>query len=147
MSEASGGRFETFDANARFVVVRDDEGYAIWRLDELVEGDPIERFPDTDEGYEEAATRWRELTKHGRRELNRWLPWVKWFVLVSALTWTVTAAVFAVLLPQVNFSFDGRGLFQTLSRWAQIAQLVAQPATLGGFAVYVVLWLEGRRAR
>jgi hypothetical protein len=40
----SGGRFETFDGNDRFVVVRDDDGYAVWRLEELGEGDPIERF-------------------------------------------------------------------------------------------------------
>ncbi len=143
----SGGRFETFDVNERFVVVRDDEGYGVWRLDDLEDGYPIERFPDTDVGFEEAATRWKELTRQDRRERNPWLPRIKWFVVASAVIWTVAAGVFAILLPQVNFSFGGRGLFQALSRWAQVAQLVAQPATLGGFAVYVVLWLESRRDR
>ncbi len=41
---SSGGRFETFDANARFVVVRDDQGYGVWRLEELDEGEPIRAF-------------------------------------------------------------------------------------------------------
>jgi hypothetical protein len=143
----SGGRFEAFDANDRFVVIRDEEGYGVWRLDDLEEGEPIERFPDDDAGYERAAERWRELTKADRRERDRWLPWIKWFVVISAAFWVVTAALFAILLPQVNFNYGGRGLFQTLSRWGQVAQIVAQPATIGGFAVYVVLWLEGRRGR
>jgi hypothetical protein len=43
-SPVAGGRFETFDANARFVVIRDDDGYAVWRLEDLSEGEPIQRF-------------------------------------------------------------------------------------------------------
>jgi hypothetical protein len=34
-----GGRFETFDANERFVIVRDDEGYGVWRLDDVEDGE------------------------------------------------------------------------------------------------------------
>ena len=50
MSERpSGGRFETFDANARFVVVRDDQGYGVWRLDDRLTA-IIERFSDDDRG-------------------------------------------------------------------------------------------------
>ena len=148
MSELSGGRFETFDANARFVVVRDDEGYGIWRLEELVEGDPIERFPDTDEGYEEAATRWKELTKQGRREWIPWLPRLKWVVIVSAILWALSAALSGVLVFQVgDISFDGGGVFDELFRWAQIVNGIAQPMTVGTFAVYVILWLEARRDR
>ena len=49
------GRFETFDANPRFVVVRDDDGYGVWRLEELGEGEPIQRFADDDAGYELAS--------------------------------------------------------------------------------------------
>jgi hypothetical protein len=143
----SGGRFDAFDANTRFVVIRDGGGYGVWRLDDLEEGEPIERFPDDDEGYEQAADRWRELTKADRRDRDRWLPRVKWFVVVSAAVWIVTALEIAVLFPQLNFSFDGPGLFQTLSRWSQMAQIVAQPATLGGFAVFVVLWLGSRPSR
>lgn len=147
MSESPAGRFEVFDANARFVVIRDEEGYGVWRLNDLEEGEPIERFPDDDKGYERAAERWKELTKADRRDRRRLLPWVGRFVMVSAVIWILTAAISAILLPQVNFSFDGRGLFETLSRWSQMAQIVAYPATLGGFAVYLVLWLEARKAR
>ena len=68
ITEARGGRFETFDANARFVIVRDDDGYGVWRLDELGDGDPIERFADTDAGYQRAADTWRALTREDRRK-------------------------------------------------------------------------------
>jgi hypothetical protein len=42
--------------------------------------------------------------------------------------------------------FEGTGLFDTLVRWSQLVSVVAQPLTLGGFAVYIVFWLE-RRSR
>jgi hypothetical protein len=142
----SGGRFEAFDANERFVVIRDEQGYGIWRLDDLEEGDPIERFPDNDEGYERAAVRWRELTRADRRDRDRWLPRIKWVVLVSAVVWALSGALSALLFFEVSDLNQG-GLFQTLARWAQIANFAAQPFTIGGAAVYVVLWLEGRRDR
>ena len=146
LSESSGGRFEVFVANARFVVIRDEEGYGVWRLDDLEEGEPIERFPDDDEGYERAAERWKELTKADRRDRDRWLPRIKWVVLVSAVVWALSGVVLGVLIFEVS-NLDRPGLFETLFKWGQIANSTAQPLTLGGFAVYVVLWLEGRRGR
>ena len=146
MSESPGGRFETFDANERFVVVRDEEGYGVWRMDDLEAGEPIERFPDDDEGYERAAERWKELTRGDRRGRDRWLPRIKWIVVVSAVVWALSGALSGALFFQIS-SLDQSGLFQSLFRWGQIASSIAQPLTLGGFAVYVVLWLEGRRAR
>ena len=146
LSESSGGRFEAFDANDRFVVIRDEEGYAVWRLDDLEEGEPIERFPDDDEGYERAAERWKALTKADRRDRDRRLSWIKWVVLVSAVVWALSGVLSGVLYFQIS-SINQRGLFQELFKWGQIANSTAQPLTLGGFAVYVVLWLEGRRGR
>jgi hypothetical protein len=73
VSESSGGRFETFDVNQWYVVVRDSEGYALWRLEELGEGEPVERFADDDSGYESAAEIWKELTKEKRRQRGPWL--------------------------------------------------------------------------
>jgi hypothetical protein len=142
VSEAGGGRFETFDANARFVVVRDDVGYGVWRLEELEDGDPVERFSDDERGYEAAASRWRELTAGARRDV--WLGVLKWVVFVSAGVWVLSGALTGVLIFEVS-SFEQRGLFQTLFRWGQITNSTTQPLTLGGFALYVVLWLESRR--
>lgn len=141
-----GGRFEAFDANRRFVVVRDDEGYGVWRLEDIEDGDPIERFPDDDEGYERAVGRWRELTKADRGGRERWFPRIKWVVLVSAVVWALSGALLGILFSQVS-NLDQGDLFETLFQWGQIANSTAQPLTLGGFAAYVVLWLEDRRDR
>lgn len=144
MSESPGGRFETFDGNQLFVVVRDDDAYGLWRLEELDEGEPIERFSDDERGYEAATSRWKELTTDDGRAV--WLGRLRWVVLVSAVVWTLSGALTGVLLFEVS-SFDQRGLFQELFKWGQVANSMAQPLTLGGFAVYVVLWLEDRRSR
>ena len=62
----SEGRFETFDANDRFVVIRDEIRYGVWRLEDLGEGEPIRRFTD-------AADMWHELTLEDRRRRSPWL--------------------------------------------------------------------------
>jgi hypothetical protein len=139
-----GGRFETFDVNQRFVVVRDDEGYGVWRMDDLEDGGPIERFYDDERGYEAATSRWRELTVDAGRDV--WLGRLKWVVLVSAVVWTMSGVSGSLLYFEVS-PFNQRGVFQELFKWSQMANSTAQPLTLGGFAVYVILWLEGRRAR
>jgi hypothetical protein len=99
-----GGRFETFDANARFVIVRDDEGYGVWRLDDLEDGEPIERFSDDDRGYEAAASRWKELTAVGRRDV--WLGRLKWIVVASGAVWALASIIQAVLIP-IEYGMSG----------------------------------------
>lgn len=141
----SGGRFETFDVNARFAVVRDDEGYGVWRMDDLEDGDPIERFSDDERGYGAASTRWKDLTASARRDV--WLRWLLWVVVGSAIVWVLSSAAAALLYLQVGIEFRSTGFFDTLVRWSQLISLVAQPLTLGGFAVFVMLWLESRRQR
>ena len=141
---ASGGRFETFDANERFVIVRDDEGYGVWRLGDLEDGEPVERFSNDERGYEAASSHWRELSASARRDV--WRGRLGWVVLISAVVWGLSGALTGVLIFETS-SFDQGGLFQELFKWAQIANATAQPLTVGGFAVYVVLWLENRRGR
>jgi hypothetical protein len=146
MSESPSGRFETIDANARFVVVRDDEGYGVWRFEDLEEGDPLERFADDDRGYGAAVTRWKELTAVARRE--SWLRKLTWLTVVAAALWAVSSAFSALLYLQVNSSFfEGTGVFDTLIRWSQITTLIAEPLTLGALAVFVVFWLQNRSHR
>jgi hypothetical protein len=150
--DPSGARFEMFDANEHFVVVRDDEGYGVWRYDDLEDGAALERFSDDDSGYERAAARWKDLTKTDRRERrslhSALIAALKWVVIVSAAIWVLATALSGILIFETNnFPFDGGGLFAEMFKWSQIVSGVAQPLTMGGFAVYVILWLERRMAR
>jgi hypothetical protein len=146
VDEPTSGRFETFDANARFVVVRDDGGYGVWRFEDLEEGEPLERFADDDRSYGSAFTRWKELTAVARRDT--WLGRLTWLTIVAAAVWVISSAFSALLYLQVSSSFfNGTGIFDTLVRWSQITTLVAQPLTLGALAVFLVLWLQNRSHR
>lgn len=141
---AGAGRFETFDANRSFVVVRDDDGYGVWRLDDLEDGEPLERFPDDDAGYEAAAARWRSLSAGPR--LDRALTALKWVVIVSAALWVISSlAVGVFFVAFQGGSFDESGSVDELFQYMQLIQGVANASTLGALAVFVVVWLDRRR--
>ena len=145
----SGGRFETFDANARFVVVRDDDGYSVWRLEELGEGEPIQRFADDDSGYELASDMWAALTRADRRRRSPWLSILKWIVIVSVVLWA-SADIVSTTILYLNQADVFRGGFQDFSGFFEVMQVVTAIGyafTFGGTALYVVLWLDARRDR
>jgi hypothetical protein len=64
----------------------------------------------------------------------------------SAVVWALSSGLLGVLFLEVS-NLDRSGLFESLYKWGQIASSIAQPVTFGGFALYVMLWLEGRRDR
>lgn len=139
-------RFQTFDANDRFVVARDDLGYGVWRLEELDDGEPLERFSDDDDGYDAAAARWRELTKADRRARRPPMRPLMIAVIVCAVVWIVTSLV-ANGIFAVQIGFSSEGVFPD-SRWPVLLQAIsasAEAVTLGLTAIYVVLWLDRRR--
>ena len=149
MDEPTGGRFETFDANARFVVIRDDEGYGVWRLEDLGEGEPIQRFADDDSGYELAADMWAALTRDERRRRSPWLSALKWIVIGSVGLWVSGDIVSTTILYLNQFDAfrdgprDLSGFFEVM----QVITTIGYAFTFGGTALYVVLWLDARRER
>jgi hypothetical protein len=149
--DPSEGRFETFDANDRFVVVRDDEGYGVWRLEDLGEGESIGRFTDDDPGYELAADLWRALTIEDSRRRSPWLSVLKWTVIGSGLLW-VASNVIATSILYLNQAEVFRDGFRDPSSWTfyqvmEVISTVGYSFTVGGTAIYVVLWLDLRRRR
>lgn len=142
----SQGRFETFDANEVFVVVRDEDGYGVWRLDDLEVGDALERFPDTDEGYERAARRWKELTKAERRRVGIWLDRLRVTVLIGLAAWLVSSAVPVILSAfedRPDFPGDpGEGGFE---RALYLLSTVSFDVWIVGTIAYLVLWMDRRR--
>jgi hypothetical protein len=148
-SPVVGGRFETFDANARFVVTRDDDGYAVWRLEDLGEGEPIQRFSDDDSGYELAADMWAALTREERRRRGPWLSALKWVVIGSAILSAVTSAISSTMFYVSTFDRFRGGLGE-LSGFYEVTQVISTICysfMVGATAIYVVLWLEARRDR
>jgi hypothetical protein len=131
--------------NERFVVVRDDDGYGVWGLDDLEDGLPVERFPEIDEGFEAAAGRWKELTRQDPRHRNQWLPWLKWIVLISAVAWALSGVLAACCSSRSVQPSTSEVSFKSSSDGHKVVNSAAYPLTLGGFAAYVVLWLDSRR--
>jgi hypothetical protein len=150
-TRSSGGRFETFDANDRFVVVRDEEGYGVWRLEDLGEGEPIERFTDDDPGYQLASDMWHALTRQDRRRRNPWLPLLKWIVIVSAILWAGANVISTSIYYLNQFElFRGGSRDLSLSGFYEVMQVISTVGysfTVSTTAIYLVLWLEGRRDR
>jgi len=149
MSDPPSGKFETFDANARFVVIRDDDGYAVWRLEDLGEGEAIQRFADDDSGYELAADMWAALTREERRRRSPWLSPLKWIVIGSVGLWVSADIVSTTILYLNQFDAfrdgprDLSGFFEVM----QVVTTIGYAFTFGATALYVVLWLDARRER
>jgi hypothetical protein len=151
LSESSGGRFEAFDANDHFVVIRDEEGYGVWRLADLGEGEPIQRFTDDDPGYGLAPDMWHSLTIEDRRRRSPWLSVLKWTVIASGILWAGANIISTSIYYLNRFeSFRGGSRDLSLSSFYEVMQVISTVGysfTVGGTAIYVVLWLDTRRRR
>jgi hypothetical protein len=146
VSDGGASRFETFDANLRFVVIRDDEGYGVWRLEELEDGEPLERFSDDDEGYEAAARRWKELSRASRRDPAVWLPRLRNTVFGGLAVWIVSSAVPAVetVIERGGVVFSG-GAESVFDRVVYAVGAISFDLWAGATIAYLILWMEVRR--
>ena len=138
-----GGRFEAFDANKRFAVVRDDEGYGVWRLDDFEDGEPLERFSDDDAGYDAAVSRWREISRADRRSRFSMTRWLKVAVIVSAAI-TVLSSVMFTFTQLAGDAFEV-GRPADIPYWLALISQMALNVTVVLAAAYVVVWLDSRR--
>jgi hypothetical protein len=126
-----------------------NDGYSVWRLEDLGEGEPIQRFADDDSGYELAADMWSALTHEDRRRRSPWLPVLKWVVITSAVLWA-GASIFSSTILYLNQADAFRSGFRDFSGFFQVMEVVSAigySITLGATASYVVLWLDARRER
>jgi hypothetical protein len=143
-----GGRFETFDVNQWFVVIRDDDGYAVWRLEELGEGEPIKRFADDDDGYESAAAIWKELTKEKRRQRGPWFGLLRIVILVALASWVASSAIaLGLSLYGGDEFFPGDPGAAAVPQTMYLLSALTFDVWIAATIAYVVLWLENRRRR
>jgi len=132
---------EVLASNRWYTLTEHKDELGIWESG--AEGDPVRVFPRSDEGSEEAWAELRRLTRHAR--LHRGLPSLLFrVVVVGAVVWIVTGAIYLTLyvLETSNFlDFPG---FPTWIRWLQIAEGIAYRVTLGTLAI-LVAWFVRRR--
>ena len=132
--------------NEWFVVVRDDDGYAVWRMEELGEGGPIERFADDDDGYQSAAAIWKELTKERRRQRGPWLRLLTIVTLVALATWVTSSAIaLAISIYGGDGFFPGDPGAEGFPQIMYLLSALTFDVWIAATIAYVVLWLEDRR--
>ena len=136
----SSPSFEVVDSNRHFMLGRDEDGYTIWRTG-ADDTEPIRTFPVTDQGSEEAFAAYQQLTRSARS----WaLTLAKWIAIVGAVAWALSGIALAAVY--LGFDENGPGSFTGLVKWAQVGQSAAYPIAVGASFVYIVLWLDRRRA-
>jgi hypothetical protein len=94
---------------------------------------------------------WHALTIEDRRRRSPWLSVLKWTVVASGLLWAAANAIATSIyyLNQFEAFRDGfRDLeSSTFYEITQVISTVGYSFTVGGTAIYVVLWLDLRRRR
>ena len=134
--------------NRWFVVVRDDVGYGVWRMEDLVDGEPIERFSDDDDGYGAAAARWKDLSKRDQQERGVWLDRLLVVVLVGLGLWIISSAIPAVQLlleEDGGVSFPGSPNEPLWERIAYVVSALSFDVWIAAAIAYLVLWMDRRR--
>lgn len=104
--------------------------------------EPVEAFPLTDDGEQDARDLFQTLRSEDRRE--RIVPAVLfWAAILGGIAWVCARVVLGLgYLSTVRpFRSSGRWLL-----WAQAAETITFAVFIGASVLYVVLWIP-RRAR
>ncbi len=118
-------------------LVRTSDGYEVHRAGSRT----VDRFPDTDDGSDDAWDRFHAIARAGR--IERIVPGLFTISLVSAVAWIVcrigTAFAYAWLVTRLDP--NGGGL-PDLYPWISAAEQVTYAVFLGATGCYVLLWLQ-----
>jgi hypothetical protein len=120
-------------------LARGDDFFGIWDRNRPEE--PLERFPPTEEGFDAADARFRELRRIEKRERGVW-PRLLWTaVLAGSVTWIV-AGVAAITWTMVSLTLPtqpgGPIIFQALTVLDQLGLRVAIGGILGLLAILLI---------
>jgi hypothetical protein len=125
--------FEVIDSNRWLILSRDDEGYAIWPVDN-VDDDPIRSFPPTDEGAEDAYETFVALSQARRGSL---VPLAMLMVAaIAGIAWLAATTYIAIAGLS---AFDDR--YQS---WVYTTSQVGYPAFLVSSGLFVMTWMYRR---
>jgi hypothetical protein len=133
MSDAS----DVLATSRSATLVRTADGYEVHRAGSRT----VDRFPDTDDGSDDAWDRFHAIVRVGR--IDRIVAGLLTTSLVSAVAWIVcrigTAFTYAWLL--TGRDPNGHGI-PDLYPWISAAEQVTYAVFLGATGCYVLLWLQ-----
>jgi len=131
--------FELVDSTRRYLLTREEDGYAVWDTEGGVD-EPVETFPLTDEGEQNARDLFQTLRSEDRRE--RIVPSVLfWVAILGGIAWVSARVVLGFGYLTTVRPFRGSGEWLV---WAQGAETITFAVFIGASVLYVVLWISRR---
>jgi hypothetical protein len=131
--------FELVDSTRRYLLTREEDGFAVWDTEGGVDV-PVEAFPLTDDGEQDARDRFQTLRSEDRRE--RIVPSVLfWVAILGGIAWVSARVVLGLGYLTTVRPFKGSGEWLV---WAQGAETITFAVFIGASVLYVVLWISRR---
>jgi fatty acid desaturase len=131
--------YEVVDDSRRYALGATADFYGVW--DKQTPGEPLARFPLTDEGLAQAEERFKVLRRAERSYLDM-LPLVLgWATLLGIAVWVVAGIVFQVFFTEDLFPGFGEEASQAAARFFFLVENVAFRVWIGSLASLAALWL------
>lgn len=143
-SPASGTR-EEVGTSRWFTLLRGDDGYTLWPPGS-VRGEPISRYPDTEEGFEEAWADFEARTRIAHREhlRGRTGGWLARATFATGILWVIAACGDAFVY--AYFASGGQArLLLDAGLWLDPITRAGMAMFFTSFIAYLVYWMEARR--
>jgi len=131
--------FDLVESTRRYLLTREEDGFAVWDTEGGVDV-PVEAFPLTDDGEQDARDRFQTLRSEDRRE--RIVPSVLfWVAILGGIAWVSARVVLGFGYLTTVRPFRGSGEWLV---WAQGAETITFAVFIGASVLYVVLWISRR---
>jgi len=118
-------------------LIRTSGGYEVHRAG----SHSVDRFPDTDDGSDDAWDRFHAVSRVGR--IDRLVPHLLTIAMIAAVAWIAcrigAAVTYAWLV--TGHPSEGRGIPEIYT-WISAAEQVMYAVFLGAAGCYVLLWLQ-----
>lgn len=131
--------YEVVDDSRRYALGATADFYGVW--DKLAPGEPLARFPLTDEGLAQAEERFKALRRTERNYQERLAVVLGWVTLVSIGVWILAGAIFQIAFSGDLFPALGEGRSQAAAEFFFRLENVALQVWIGSLAGLAALWL------
>lgn len=129
--------------NAWFVLSSTDEGYL---LRDRHTNEPLQRFPGTDEGSDEAWAAYGERTRQVRRDVM-WPKWLFRALIAGVILWVIPGTLVSAVYVLTSLDpFKNAQVPVWVSLWLQVIDTLGYRLAVGSAAI-LVAWFVVRRWR